>query len=91
MTRTMLLVVTLLVGCATGAVVREAVAPARAQGPAGPTYEYHSVFVREDFTETAKRQQVLNNFGRTGWRLVATESAGDTYHTLHFERQVPAR
>jgi hypothetical protein len=82
MTRTVLLVTTLLVGCATGAVVREVVAPARAQGQAGTNYEYDEV----SRTRNANTEKpLMNQYGRQGWRLVtATEGA------LYFERQLPA-
>jgi hypothetical protein len=91
MTRTLLMVITLLVGCATGAVVREVVAPARAQGQAGPSYEYRAVYVQEDFDAVGKRQQVLTKYGQEGWRLAAAEgiSNGNT-RVLYFERQLPA-
>jgi hypothetical protein len=85
MTRTILTVVTLLVGCATGAVVREVVAPARAQGQAGPNYEYDVVWAKNapDFNTA---QQALTRHGQQGWRLVAVSVPGNFF----FERQLPA-
>ena len=35
----------LTVGCATGALMRDVIAPARAQGQAGPSYEYDMVAI----------------------------------------------
>lgn len=88
MTRTMLTVITLLVGCATGAVMRDVVAPARAQGQAGPNYEYDAVAVVVN-----TRKEVLAKYGREGWRLVtathATGVVGD-HDVLYLERQAPA-
>jgi hypothetical protein len=89
MTRTMLMVVTLLVGCATGAVMREVVAPARAQGQVGPNYEYEMVEVYDD----TKEKGVLSRYGHEGWRLVSvTRRSGDRTgnpdaRELYFERQ----
>jgi hypothetical protein len=88
MTRTMLMVMTLLVGCATGAVVREVVAPARAQGQVGPNYEYQSV----DLTNPAAQEinGITAKFGAQGFRLAAALPRGDHWATLIFERQLPA-
>jgi hypothetical protein len=83
MPRTMLMVITLLVGCATGAVLREVVAPARAQGQAGPNYEYS--VVEEQGVEIDK--QTLSKYGQQGWRLVAVVRDANDYRNLYFERQ----
>jgi hypothetical protein len=87
MTRTMLLVTTLLVGCATGAVVREVVAPARAQGQAALSYEYDAVMVANG-VENAK--PILAQFCKQGWRLVTATQEGP-FRTMFFERQLPAQ
>jgi hypothetical protein len=73
----------LLVGCVTGAGVRELVVPARAQGQTGPSYEF-------DVVETTNSQEDdkrdLTRYGKEGWRLVAVLPYG-SYHRLYLERQ----
>jgi hypothetical protein len=83
MTRTVLMVITLLVGCATGAVVREVVAPARAQGQTGPSYELAVVWSK-DAPDYKTVEQVLARYGQQGWRLVTVVPPGH----LYFERQL---
>ena len=76
----------LMLGCATGAVVREVVAPARAQGQRGPNYEFETVIVEENSREFADRKKVLAQFGNQGWHLAAATSSGPEF-TFYFERQ----
>ncbi len=79
------LVVALLVGCATGATVREMVAPARAQGQTGPSYEYEAVDVSNPHAEAVKA--VAQQYGAQGWRLTAAMPRGSVQAILIFERQ----
>jgi hypothetical protein len=73
----------LMIGCATGAVVREAiVAPARAQGQTGPNYEYEVVRARGE-----EAKQVAMQYGAQGWRLVTATGGDSEPRTLYFERQ----
>jgi hypothetical protein len=74
----------LAVGCATGAVMRDVVAPARAQGQAGANYEYDVVAVAHNIDDD---KQALAKYGHEGWRLVATTDDGH-YRRLYFERQL---
>jgi hypothetical protein len=88
MKRTIVVLLTLVIGCATGAAVRDIVAPVRAQGQTGASYEYDAVAIAEYWSELSKRKEVLTKYGREGWRLVsATSDKGAT--TLYFERQLP--
>ena len=74
----------LMIGCVTGAAVRDIVAPVRAQGQTGPNYQYDVVHV---MNSAQNDKEALAKYGAQGWRLVAT--AGDTIHrNLYFERQV---
>ena len=66
--------------------VRDVVAPARAQGQAGPSYEYDVVVPRG--VDDAKA--VTAKYGAQGWRLVAA-TASNYRDTLYFERQLPPR
>jgi hypothetical protein len=73
----------LLIGCATGAVVREVVVPARAQGQTGPNYEYD---VAEARSGLDAKKQLVSQYGQQGWRLVtASYTPSGTF--LYFERQ----
>ena len=82
MRKTLGIPLALLIGCAAGAGVRDLVAPARAQGQTGPSYEYETVFVAQIDDD----KPVLNEYGRKGWRLSATAAVGSG-HSLFFERQ----
>jgi hypothetical protein len=82
MKRSIPVLLALTVGCATGVVVRDVVAPVRAQGQAGPNYEYDVVKVESEDKE------VLLKYGRQGWRLAAAFSVGSG-HYLYLERQLP--
>jgi hypothetical protein len=88
MTRTMLMLMTLLVGCATGVAVRELVVPARAQGQTASSYGYQTVRV----DPSGSNDDVLAKFGRQGWHLVTAAPAGPnaSSHVLYFDRQLPA-
>jgi hypothetical protein len=79
------LTLALLVGCATGAALRDVVAPARAQGNAA-TYSYR-IYDRDDLRDLgykadpklptigrARVERGLNEIGKTGWRLVGVQS-----------------
>jgi hypothetical protein len=79
MKRSIPVLLALTIGCATGAAVRDIVAPARAQGQAGPSYEYDIV----DYNMWSAKDTV-NKYGRQGWRLVQVSNAG-----FYFERQLP--
>ena len=70
----------LLIGCAAGVAVREVVVPARAQGQAGPNYEYSVV-------KGFDADQNLPKYGQEGWRLVAVTSDNNGYKYLYFERE----
>jgi len=75
----------LAVGCATGVVVHDVVAPARAQGQTGPSFEY-------DVVHTTAPKTVAVKYGQQGWRLVTTTylnrgMPADEYD-LFFERQL---
>jgi hypothetical protein len=88
MKRSILVLLALTAGCATGVVARDVlVVPARAQGQTGPSYEYAvDAVVGSDGLE--KRRQVLSRYGREGWRLAATtHESGNSY--LYFERPLP--
>jgi hypothetical protein len=87
MKRSIPVLLALTIGCATGAAVRDIVAPARAQGQAGPNYEYDVVQVI-DGDNASRRKEVLSKYSREGWRLVGvTTERGN--HSLYFERQLP--
>ena len=73
----------LTVGSATGAVMRDVVAPARAQGQTGPSYEYDTVSVSDNIRPD---KQTLAKYGREGWRLVTATQDGP-WRQLYFERQ----
>jgi hypothetical protein len=88
MKRSIPLMLALTIGCATGAVVRDIVAPARAQGQTGPSYEYDVVVVQEYWSETAKRKEILSKYGREGWRLASATQTGSNLAMLYFERQL---
>jgi hypothetical protein len=75
----------LTIGCATGAVARDVVAPARAQGQVGPNYEYTTAIVKSDNSDN----DVLVKYGQQGWRLVAAAGTG-SWRYLYFERQLGA-
>jgi hypothetical protein len=62
--------VALMIGCATGAAVRDVVVPARAQAQAEPEYEYVVSDV-EGSHSTAEVQQTLNRFAQAGWKLAS--------------------
>jgi hypothetical protein len=73
-------VLTLLVGCATGAMVRDAmVVPARAQGNAA-TYEYKAI-ERDDLVRMGNRlgyesgsdatTRAMNELGKNGWAFTS--------------------
>ena len=74
----------LTIGCATGAVMRDVVAPARAEGQTGASYEY-DVAVPGGSIEDCKK--VLAQYGRQGWRLSAVHTASLTT-AFFFERQL---
>jgi hypothetical protein len=90
MKRSMPVLLALTIGCATGAVVRDVaiVAPARAQGQTGPSYEYEVIPVAE-FSVTTKRKEVVAKYGREGWRLTAATVTEGGWTTLYFERLLP--
>jgi hypothetical protein len=77
----------LMVGCATGAAVRDLVAPARAQGQAGPSYQYEVV---DSSSSSEEDKQILSKYGREGWRLVAVTMKASERRFLYFERPLPA-
>jgi hypothetical protein len=82
--KTLIVTLALLVGCATGVAMRDLVVPARAQGSAGPVYEYQAVQVLNPTPE--KVQEVLGRFGKEGWRYVGLAGAWDLGPILAFER-----
>ena len=75
----------LSIGCATGALVHDVIAPARAQGQAGPNYEYDAVHVANSLDND---RAALAKYGQQGWRLVAATQDGPS-RQLYFERQLP--
>ena len=84
MKRTLGAAVLFLVGCAGGVAARDIVAPARAQGQSGPSYEYDAVTVANDVSND---KEILTKYGREGWRLAAATQNGP-FRNLYFERQV---
>jgi hypothetical protein len=76
-----------LVGCAAGISARDVVAPARAQGQSGPSYEYDAVAVANG---PENDKEVLRKYGAQGWRLVAATQNGP-WRMLYLERQLAAR
>jgi hypothetical protein len=77
----------LMIGCATGAVMREIVVPARAQGQSGPNYEYEVVRLNNTFdgNTDVEAKRAAMQYGAQGWRLVAASQEGGL-RTLYFER-----
>lgn len=75
-----------ILGCATGAAVKELIVPARAQGQAPIVYQY-TTFSFSDLGlaggSTEEREGVLNRYGQAGWRVAATVGM-----LLIFERAV---
>lgn len=74
----------LTIGCATGAALRDVVAPARAQGQIGPSYEYDAVWV----ADVTHNKEALTKYGREGWRLAAASQTSVSGTNLFFERQL---
>lgn len=81
--------IALLIGCAGGAALRQVVVPARAEGALGTNYQYDSVNLQQVFGlhfGPEEVNQVLNQYGQQGWRMVAFEGA-----FVVFERPVSSR
>jgi hypothetical protein len=80
-----------VVGCATGAAVREIVVPARAQGQAPFIYQY-STFNLQDLGlaggSPEEREAILNRYGQQGWRVAAATTIV-TGTLIIFERAIP--
>ena len=83
----------LMIGCSLGVAVRDLVVPARAQGQAGPVYEYHSTRLNNDeiFRDPGGLDSVLNQHGRQGFRLAGVISLGSYTTMLAFERPALVR
>ena len=73
MKRAIPLLLALAIGCATGSVVRDVIAPARAQGQTGLCYAYQVVNAGNDPVE---QQRVLSQYGKQGWRLTTMGVTG---------------
>ena len=84
------LTLALLVGCATGGLVRDVVLPARAAGNAA-TYGY-KVYDGNDIYELGKRadpslrgsraiERGMNELGKTGWRFVQSNGYGFVFES----------
>ena len=76
----------LVVGCVAGAGIRNVIVPARAAGAPSAVFEYRTVDLQATFGisagDAAKNDELLNRFGREGWRL-----AGSLGRFHYFERQ----
>lgn len=89
------LTLALLVGCATGAALRDLVVPARAQGNVA-SYGYRKLFGR-DLIRMAKGvdpnlkgddeaiERGMNELGKQGWRFVQVHSEPYQVTTYYFE------
>ena len=87
MKRAIGLSVVLMLGCATGAVMRDLVVPARAQNQVGPNYEYVSVKVEGPY-EQAEIDKATSEHGKQGWRLASAFARSASVTFLIFERQI---
>jgi hypothetical protein len=76
-----------MAGCLAGGIAKDVIAPARAQGQVGPSYEYDVVSVAND---RSNDKEVLQKYGAAGWRLAAATQDGP-WRTLYLERQLAAR
>ena len=79
MRRTIVVGVTLLVGCFSGFTAREIVAPARAQGQVAPPYEYDVVHVANSVDNDKAAATAKNGLDsdQHGQALVAGDTAKD--------------
>jgi hypothetical protein len=75
----------LMIGCATGATVRDLVVPARAQNQLGPVFEYSTVKLFN--YNKADIDNALTQYSTQGWRLSATHQQTDFAGYLIFERE----
>jgi hypothetical protein len=88
--------IVLIVGCATGAAVRDLVVPApaaavttRPPDQIGSTYEYSTTLLRNIHFGGNGVQTTLNQYAKTGWRLANTISVSEGMGAyLIFERQI---
>jgi len=84
-----LALITLLVGCATGAIARDVLVPARAAGN-GVSYSY-KILKAPDLVDMGRKQNselkefeatevALNELGHNGWRLVQFDAHEFEYY-----------